>query len=253
MNIVAVVSRKGGVAKTTTAHALGAGLAKRHNRVLYVDLDGQSNLSFTMNADIEEVGSMEVLTGSATASEAIQQTAQGDIIAGSARLSAADITLTDTGKEYRLREALETVKRKYDYVIIDTPAALNILTVNALTATTGGVIIPVMADAYSLQGLTQVIEEVDTVKKYCNPHLKIKGILITRYSSRAILAQTVRQDLQDAAKSLHTHLYTEPIRECVAIREAAAVQQNIFDYAPRSNAARDYDSFINEFLTKKGR
>lgn len=252
METIAIVSRKGGTGKTATAHALGAGLTKRGYRVLYVDLDSQKNLSFTLKADTDGAGNMEVLTGSTTAAEAIQHTEQGDIIAGSSRLSAADLNLTETGKEYQLKEALEKVKKLYDYIIIDTPAALNILTVNALTASTG-IVIPVQADAYSMQGLTQIVEEVDTVKKYCNPRLKIKGILITRYSGRAILSQTVRQDLQETAKTLKTRLYTEPIRECVTIKEAAIVQQNIFDYAPKSKAAKDYDSFINEFLTKKGR
>ena len=135
----------------------------------------------------------------------------------------------------------------YDYVIIDTPAALGTLTINALTAA-NSVIIPVQADIYSLQGIEQLNQTIEAVKKYCNPALYIRGILATRYNGRAIISKDMLSNFEEAAGQLNTRLYSTPIRECISIKEAQASQQNIFEYAPRSNAAKDYNAFIDEFL-----
>ena len=247
MKVIAIVSRKGGVGKTATAHALGAGLIKRGNKILYVDLDSQTNLSFSVGADRMGPNALDLLTGSCSAAEAIQQTKQGGIIRGCEQLAGADILLTDTGKEYRLKEALAQVKGKYDYVVIDTPAALGTLTVNALTAADFAVI-PVQAEIYSLQGIGQLKETLESVKKYCNKGLKVKGILVTRYKGRATLSKDMRDNLDEAAKNLKTKLFNTPVRECISVAEAQAMKQDIFTYAPRSNAAKDYDAFIEELL-----
>lgn len=247
MKVIAIVSRKGGVGKTATAHALGAGLIKRGNKILYVDLDSQTNLSFSVGADGMGPNALDLLTGSCSAAEAIQQTKQGGIIRGCEQLAGADILLTDTGKEYRLKEALAQVKGKYDYVVIDTPAALGTLTVNALTAADFAVI-PVQAEIYSLQGIGQLKETLESVKKYCNKGLKVKGILVTRYKGRATLSKDMRDNLDEAAKNLKTKLFNTPVRECISVAEAQAMKQDIFTYAPRSNAAKDYDAFIEELL-----
>ena len=132
MEVVAIVNRKGGVGKTATAQALGAGLRKKNYKVLYIDLDSQTNLSYGLGAKAAGFNSMNVLTGEATAKEAIQKTTQGDVITGSEALAGADAIIDGTGKEYRLKEALEGLQ--YDYIIIDTPAQLGTLTINALTA-----------------------------------------------------------------------------------------------------------------------
>ena len=247
MEVIAVVNRKGGVGKTATAQALGAGLIKKKKKVLYIDLDSQTNLSYGLGADMNKPNSMDILTGEATAQEAIQHTEQGDVIAGTEALAGADAVIDGTGKEYRLKEAINGLQ--YDYIIIDTPAQLGTLTVNALTATTGGgVIIPVQADIYSLQGIGQLNKTIEAVKKYCNKDLYIRGILITRYNSRAVISKDMQTNLQEAAEQLNTRLYSVPIRECVAIKEAQASQTDIFSYAPRSNAAKDYTAFIKEFM-----
>ena len=248
MDIVAIVNRKGGVGKTATAQALGAGLIRKGYRVLYVDLDSQTNLTYGLGASTAGLNSMDVLTGDATAQEAIQHTQQGDVIAGSETLAGADATIKDTGKEYRLKEALEGLQ--YDYCIVDTPAALGTLTVNALTAA-GSVIIPVQAEIYSLQGIGQLNQSIEAVKKYCNHDLYIRGILITRYNGRAIISRDMQSNLEEAAAQLKTSLYSTPIRECVSIKEAQASQQDIYSYAPRSNAAKDYEAFVEEFMERK--
>ena len=248
MEVTAIVNRKGGVGKTATAQALGAGLQKMGYRVLYIDLDSQTNLTYGLGADATGLNSMDVLTGDATAQEAIQHTPQGDIIAGAEALAGADSAIDGTGKEYRLKEALEGLQ--YDFCIIDTPAALGTLTVNALTAA-NSVVIPVQAEVYSLQGIGQLSKVIAAVKKYCNHDLYIRGILITRYNGRSIISRDMQGNLEEAAQQLKTRLYSTPIRECVSIKEAQAEQQDIYSYAPRSNAAKDYAEFLKEFVERK--
>lgn len=248
--IIAVVNRRGGVGKTATAHALGAGLTLRGYKVLYIDLDSQCNLSFDIGARTAPLTSMEVLSGTATAEEAIQHTQGVDIIPASPNLAVADTTIDGTGKEYRLREALEPLAGEYDYIVIDTPPALGVLTVNALTACNSAVI-PAQAEVHSLQGIGLLYEAIRAVQKYTNPALTIKGILITRYNGRAILSRDMRENLEATAKELGTKVFSVPIRECTAIKEAQAVQQDIYSYAPRSNATADYTALINEFLKER--
>ena len=246
---IAIINQKGGVGKSTTANALGAGIFLKGFRVLYIDLDAQGNLSYSMDATGKAITAMEVLTGTATAREAILKTPQGDLIPASPALASADAILTDTGKEYRLKEAIEPVRKGYDYIILDTPPALGVLTVNALTAC-DSVIIPAQADAYSLQGIGHLSLTIQTVMRYCNPALFIKGILATRYNSRVVLTRDITELLEDTARELNTVLYRTRIRECVALRESQASKENIYRYSPRSNATVDYTAFVEEVLAQ---
>lgn len=246
MEIITTVNRRGGVGKTATAHAIGAGLAHLGKKVLFVDLDSQQNLTFDLAADLSQPGSMELLTGT-PAEDVIQHGSKWDIIPAAPELAAADLALTQTGKEYRLKEALEPVKDNYDYIIIDTPPALNILTVNALTAATGA-IIPAQAEIHSLQGIALLYETIDQVKKYCNKDLLIKGIILTRYRGRAIISKDMRDNIEAGAAKLGTKVFKAPVRECIALAEAQASQQDIFTYAAGSNAARDYAAVLAEML-----
>ena len=214
--VLAIINQKGGVGKSTTAAALGAGLILKGYRVLYIDLDAQGNLTFNMGAGASALSSLEMLTGTATAEEAIRHTEQGDIIPASPALAGADNLITTTGKEYRLKEALEPLYKLYDYIVIDTPPALGILTVNALTACTGA-IVPAQADAWSLQGITQLNGTIQAVKKYCNPALKVKGIVLTRFNSRAVVSRDMQELIAQTADALNTKLYKTTIRECTAL------------------------------------
>ena len=247
MNTIAIINQKGGVAKTTTAHAIGAGLALKGYRVLFIDLDAQCNLSYAMAATKGDYNALDILQGKAPAQKAVQTTTQGDIIPSTPALSGADAILTATGKEYRLIEALAPLQGAYDYCILDTPPALGVLTVNALAACTGA-IIPAQADIYSLHGIAQLYDTLQTIQRYCNPALKILGIVLTRYNGRAILSREVAEQIEQTAAQLNTRLYHSYIRECIAVKEAQAVKQSIFEYAPRSNAAEDYGALVNEIL-----
>lgn len=246
----AIINQKGGVGKSTTALAIGSGLKKQGARVLFVDLDAQGNLSYTMGANTQGYNALGILQRPDTTATEIQHTAQGDIVASSPALAGADTALTEVGKEYRLREALATVSGLYDYCIIDTPPALSILTINALTACTGA-IIPAQADIYSLQGIGQLNNTIQTIKKYCNPALTIKGIILTRYNARSVLSKEVTEMIEQTAAELDTKVFDTKIRECTALKEAQAMKQDIFTYAPKSNASADYNAIIKELLEKE--
>ena len=247
MEVIAIATQKGGTGKTTTAHALGAGLIWRANRVLFIDLDPQGNLSYILRADMDGATSYEVLTGQATAKEAIQHKPGGDIIPASPALSGANLEVNKTGKEYRLREALEPIRNDYDYIVIDTPPALSILTVSALTAS-DSVIIPAQADIFSLQGISQLYDTIQAIQQHSNPSLSIKGILLIRHNTRAILSRDLTRVMSNMAQQMGTRVYDSVIREGIAIKEAQASQQDIYSYAPRANPTRDYIAFIDELL-----
>ena len=253
MVTIAVIAQKGGVGKSTTAQAIGVGLERFYSaRVLYVDSDAQGNLSRSMEADYSGTtggDALEVLTGRASAEESIQHTPHGDIIASSPALSGADREpeLSKVGREYRLRKALEAVSGLYDYCLIDTPPALSIITVNALTAA-DKVVIPAQADDYSLEALERLRETVETVKAYCNPSLQVDGVLLTRFNGRAVLSRELAEMIAQAAEKLESRLYETRIRECTAVKEAQALREDIFSYSPRCNAAKDYRSLLSEML-----
>lgn len=247
MKTIAIINQKGGVGKSTTAFTLASGLKNKGYKTLCIDMDAQGNLSYTANANDDLLTIYDLLAEDADINQAIQHTKNFDLIASSKALSGADGFITDIGKEYKLKEILESVKNNYDYIIIDTPPALGILTVNALTAC-DSVIIPAQADIYSLQGIEQLSKTIQPIKKYCNDKLKIDGILLTRYSPRAILSREVAEIANDLAQNLNTKVFKSTIREAIAVKESQINKQSLFDYAPNSNVTNDYLNFINELL-----
>ena len=215
--IFAVVNKKGGVGKTTTALALSAGLAQQGFKVLAIDLDPQGNFSGTAQADREAVGAFEVLTKKVSINDAVQESKPFDFIAADGSLSAADNIITETGKEYRLREALEKLKTEYQYIVIDTPPSTGILTTNALTVASQ-IIIAAQADTYSAEGLMQLSNSIDTIRKYCNPSLEVSGILLTRYNNRTLLSQHLRKTFEQIAEKIGTRVFNTYIRESISIK-----------------------------------
>lgn len=247
MKTIAIINQKGGVGKSTTAFTLASGLKNKGYKTLCIDMDAQGNLSYTADANDDLLTIYDLLAEDANINQAIQHTKNFNLIASSKALSGADGFITDIGKEYKLKEILESVKNNYDYIIIDTPPALGILTVNALTAC-DSVIIPAQADIYSLQGIEQLSKTIQPIKKYCNDKLKIDGILLTRYSPRAILSREVAEIANDLAQNLNTKVFKSTIREAIAVKESQINKQSLFDYAPNSNVTNDYLNFINELL-----
>jgi chromosome partitioning protein len=248
--VVAITNQKGGVGKSTTAEALAEGLVCKGKKALLVDLDAQGSISLTAGAHSNHPTIYEVLTGQCEPVSAIQKCeGRSDILPASRNLARLDVELTATGKEYRLRERLAPFLPLYDFIIIDTPPALGVLTVNALTAA-HSVIMPAQADIYSLQGIGQLSDTLEAIRAYTNPGLTLAGILLTRHNARSILSRDMADAARETARQMGTFLYNTVIREAVAIKESQASQQSIYQYAPKSNAAADYMAFTAEFLKR---
>ncbi len=246
-HITTIANQKGGVGKTTTAHALATGLTSKGYKVLLIDMDPQGNLSYTMGADDQANGTYELLKGKEKAVDVIQHTKQGDIIASSLLLAGADLEFCDTGREYLLSDALSTVKDNYDYIIIDTPPTLGILTINALTFS-NDIIIPMGADIYSLQGLSQLYGAIGKVRQYCNRGLKISGLLFTRFNKRAILSRELKETIEAKAAQIEAPVYKTAIREGIAVKEIQTQQASMYNVSPKTNTTKDYLSFVDEYL-----
>ncbi|MCL2776001.1 MAG: ParA family protein [Oscillospiraceae bacterium] len=244
--ISVLANQKGGVGKTTTAAAMTAGLTARGYNVLAIDADPQCNLSHTLQAGESGKGLFDVLSGEPVA-DIIQRKNNVCVLRGQSSLTGADKIFTDIGMEYLLHDAIEPLQAKFDYIIIDCPPQLGILTVNALVACTD-IVIPITTDMYAMQGLSQLLLNVQKVKKRPNPNIKIDGILLTRYNRRSILNRDLRESIEVKAVEMGTKVYKTVIRESVAIRESQAQRMNIFDYAPNSNGPDDYNKFIDEYI-----
>ena len=245
--IISVTNQKGGVGKTTTAQSMASGLTARKFKVLLVDLDPQGNLSYSIKANTENITIYEVLKNESKIEKAIQTTSTADIIPANILLSGAELEFTKTGREYLLNEALTPLKVIYDYIIIDTPPALSVLTINAFTAS-DKLIIPMGADMFSLQGIGQLNSTIEQVKKYCNNKLEVGGILLTKYNPRTLLSKDLTTIVNDVAIKLKTKVFKNYIRASVSIQEAQTEQANILSYAPTANAQSDYNKFVDEFL-----
>ena len=208
MMIITVSNQKGGVGKTTTSAALAAGFSMAGKKVLCIDLDPQGNLGFCLGLDMETGYTvLDALKGTVPVKDAVIRTELCDILA-------SDITLSSSGleevrQEHResiLRDTLDPILKNYDYVIIDTPPALNLLTVNAY-AVSDYLIIPMASDILSLVGLSQLRETVETVKVRLNPKLKVMGILLTRYNGRTCLARDVLEMAGQLAAQMNTKVF----------------------------------------------
>ena len=264
--IITCINQKGGVSKSTTSEALADGLTLKRYRTLLIDLDPQGSVSLTSGADPTRPTIYEVLIKQCTAHEATQHHTQqvthehtqqvkqkmvrADIIPASPNLVKIEKELTGIGQEYHLKKQIEQMLEHYDYIIIDTPPALGLLTINALTAS-DLVIIPAMADVYSMQGIHQLSYTVEAIKEYTNPELKLAGILLTRHNVRSIVSKDMTEDAKDTADKIETFVYKTVIREGVAVKEAQAQRMSIFEYAPKSNPTTDYRAFVDEFLQKE--
>lgn len=235
MKIITIASQKGGTGKTTTAAALAQAAAKAGKRVLAIDLDPQGNFSAAVAANTSLPGSYELLTGT-PAAQTIQETEQG-VFTMAASPDLAAIT-TRPGSAKRLQTALEPLKRKFSLCLLDIPPQLGELTYNALQASTG-LIIPLETDSNSLQGLYQIVDLVQQMQA-SNPALTITGTILTRYDNRPKINRFYRDTIIEKGKELGAP-YLMAIRAGIAVREAQALQKSLFDYAPHSKPAQDYN------------
>lgn len=242
--VFAITNQKGGTGKSTTAQAIATGAAYKGRKTLAIDLDAQANLTFAMAGNSADVGAYELITGQLNASQVIQHTRQGDLIAASSRLATADTTFTGETRLYGLANAIKGLRSRYDVIVIDCPPSLGTLLINALAAA-DKVIIPLTADIYALQGLYQLSQTIQAAKKY-NPGLQIGGVLFVKHSTRTILARDLTDVITDKCKELAIPVYRTTIREGIAVREAQTQRQSLFEYAPKSKPAKDYLELLQE-------
>ena len=246
---IVLTNQKGGVGKTTTTAALAGCLARKGLRVLAVDMDPQGNLGFSLGHAQEDGDVYEVLTGRKDIRRAIQPGEECDVLPSSILLSSLQTDMGEKLYQTALKEQLEKVKPDYDYIVIDTPPALNILTVNAYAAASC-LIIPMAADILSLVGLAQLRETVEAVRSSINPSLRILGILLTRFNPRTRLSRDVLDMAGQVAQQLGTGVFENKIRSAVVVSEAPAHGESIIRYAPSSRAAGDYEGFAREVETR---
>lgn len=246
--VIAVANQKGGVGKTTTSLALATGLQKKGKKVLAIDLDPQANLSFSLGGDTDEGPTVyELLRGEVKPRFAVQRATTVDLISSNILLSGVELEFVSEGREYLLKNAIAPLRGRYDYVIIDTPPALSILTINAFAAA-DRLVIPMLADIFSLQGIAQLSDTITRLRQHCNPDLVIGGILLSRYDRRTILGKRIRETAEMVSGQIGTKIYKTTIRNSVSIQEAQTNQASIYDYNARSPAVRDYLAFVGEIL-----
>jgi chromosome partitioning protein len=254
MKILSFVNQKGGVAKTTSALNIGAALAIEGKSVLLVDLDPQGSLSkcagFRQLDD--DPTTYEVIKGDADINQAIK-TKQGvaayDILPTDIRMSGAEIELISVpGRDTLLKEALDGLEKAYDYVLIDCSPSLNILTLMALTASTG-LIIPIAAQYMPLDGMAQLLPTVELVKKRLNKGLDVDGVIITMYDSRRSLDKEI---IDAVKKKFPTQTFKTVVKNNSKLAEAPTFGKDIFEYEPKSAGADAYRAIAREIIEREG-
>ncbi len=244
--VISISNHKGGVGKTTSAINLGAGLNKLGKRVLLIDLDPQANLSQSLGLVDQERTIYGALRGEYKL-QPIQVIAGLDLIPSTLDLSGAEIEMSgEAGREYILRELVDPIKSSYDYVLIDSPPSLGLLTINAFTAS-DEVFIPLQAQYLALQGLTKLLEVIDKITKRLNKDLRVGGVFITQYDGRKVLNRDV---VATIGAHFQDQLFKTMVRDNIALAEAPSQGLDIFRYNPKSYGAEDYLSLSQEVINR---
>ena len=252
MTIITIINQKGGIGKSTTSHSIAAGLSLNGFKVLLVDLDSQMNLSQSTRVDVNNNNNTHsILVKGTNVKDAIQHVKDNlDIIIGSPNLAHCDMEMMEVGKEYRLKEKLSELNGMYDYIVIDTPPALGVITINALTCA-NFVLVPCQADVFSVDAIMKLNDTINMVRTCTNKDLQIIGVLLTRYNKRSVLTRQIKDVISDMAKNMGSKLYDTEIREAIAIKESQATKQDIFEYAPKSKVANDYMKIVKEIMKER--
>ena len=244
--VISILNHKGGVGKTTSAINIGAALVELGKKILLIDLDPQANLTVSLGIPRQPTTIYEAMRGEA---ELAPYTLRKnfDVIMSTLDLSGAEMELiNEAGREFILRELFEPVIEEYDYIIIDCPPSLGLLTLNALTGSNYA-IIPMQTEFLALQGLTKIKQIIDKVRFRLNKKLEIAGVVATMYDARKVLNRDVVATIQ---KYFGDKVFKTFIRDNVALAEAPACQQDIFVYAPGSNGAEDYLELAKEIVER---
>ena len=244
--VISISNHKGGVGKTTSAINIGAGLNKLKKKVLLIDLDPQANLSQSLGVVEPDTNIYGAIRGDYKL-QPIEILKGLDLIPSTLDLSGAEVEMSgEAGREYILKELIEPIRSSYDFIIIDSPPSLGLLTINSFTAS-DEILIPLQAQYLALQGLTKLIEVVDKIKRRLNKELKVGGVFITQYDSRKVLNRDVAETIKAHFKD---EVFKTKIRDNIALAEAPANGLDIFRYSPKSYGAEDYLSLSKEILKK---
>ena len=246
--IISVANQKGGVGKTTTTVNLSTIIAKKGKKVLLIDADPQGNATSGLGVDKEvELSTYDVLVNDATIEEACKTTAVKNLMVcpSNISLAGAEVELVSMmSREQRLKAKLDLVKDQYDYILIDCPPSLGLITLNAFTAS-DSVLIPVQCEYFALEGLGQLLNTVNLVKKHLNKNLEIEGALLTMYDARTNLSNQV---VKEVKKYFEDKVYKTVIPRNVRLSEAPSYGMPISLYDPRSKGAKAYEKFAKELL-----
>ena len=248
MRVIAIANQKGGVGKTTTTVNLGTILAKRGKKVLLIDADPQGNATSGLGVEKEvEPSTYDILVNDAELKDAIQDTIIKNlkVCPANMNLAGAEVELVSMmSREQRLKEKLEPIKNMFDYILIDCPPSLGLITLNSFTAS-DSVLIPVQCEYFALEGLGQLLNTVNLVKKHLNKEIRIEGALLTMYDMRTNLSNQV---VKEVKKYFDDKVYKTVIPRNVRLSEAPSYGMPITEYDPRSKGAKSYTKFAREFL-----
>ena len=247
--IIAVANQKGGVGKTTTSINLSASLAEMGQKVLTIDMDPQGNTTSGLGIDKNSVENTvyELLLDDISVEECIYPSVMEglDVIASNINLSGAEVELSSIeNKEYLLKQKIDSVKAKYDFVVIDCPPSLNLLTINAMT-TSDTVLVPIQCEYYALEGLTQLIHTIDLIKERLNENLQIEGVVFTMFDGRTNLSLQVVENVKE---NLDRNIYKTIIPRNVRLAEAPSYGMPINMYDTRSTGAEAYRLLAEEVI-----
>ncbi len=252
--VLSFVNQKGGVGKTTSAINLGAFLGEYGQKVLIIDLDPQANATSSLGINKNNIknGTYEVLLGSVPINPCILQNPRYHIslLPSSPALAGAEVELIELEhREQRLHEVIRPIQERYDYVLIDCPPSLSLLTVNGLIAATGGVVIPVQCEYLALEGLGQLTLTINRVRNALYPGLQVRGVILTMYDGRTRLAADV---VNEVRKYFPQKVFKSVIPRSIRMAEAPSYGQPVSVYAPESTAARAYAALAREMLEQDG-
>lgn len=254
MKIISVSNIKGGVGKSSTVAALAAGLAGKGYRVLMIDSDPQTNLTMCfLPEQPDETPSLYHVYGSGRKIDDVKIVIKEklDIVIGDFSLCNADMQFLKAGRLKMLDKALKGIKREYDFVVVDTPPNLGILTLNAFIAS-DYLIVPMAADSFSIKGVRLLKQALDDVADETGKELLVAGILLTKYNSRTNVSKLLEASLHSAAGLLGATVFSSRIRQAVVIQESQLAREDLFAYAPKSPVTGDYQGFVDEMLERIG-